>query len=79
MPLRPETDEQRQSVARVGLADDVEVRARMEAFKVSGVVLNEAGMDEVTSAAQTRALFFAKAQSSGFTGGFMDWMRGQLE
>lgn len=75
--LRAETGAQREAGAKVGEADVTELRARMEAFEQVGEVLNEAGVVSSTSAATTRALFFAESVSSGVFGEFMDWLNGQ--
>lgn len=77
--LRPETSIQRDIGAMVTPADVEELRSRMAAHNQVGEVLNEAGMIETTSAAKTRAMFFATAQSSGVVGEFLDWLEGQLK
>ncbi|MBW3636490.1 MAG: hypothetical protein KY445_08510 [Armatimonadetes bacterium] len=75
--LRPETDAQRDIQAKVTPADVEELRSRMEGFSTPGEILNRAGMIEITSAAKTRAMFFAESQSTGIVGAFMDWLEGQ--
>lgn len=77
--IRPETDAQREIQAKVTPADVEELRSRMEDFSTPGEILNSAGMIEVTSAAKTRAMFFAESQSTGIVGAFMDWLEGQTE
>lgn len=76
--LRPETEAQRDVQAKVTSADEEELRSRMESFKTPGEIAN-GGVIQVTSAAKTRAMFFAEPQSSGVFGEFMDWLKGQAQ
>lgn len=63
--------------ATVGPADVAELRARIEGQKLEGQVLDEANQVHATGAAKIRQLFFAREQSGGVVGAFMDWLRGQ--